>query len=58
MLQGLFTDTGKMDKYPSTSQLPSNLWYKMRQIPKLKCFSFRLTVVFAQSIEPRMKMYM
>ena len=31
--------------------LSSNLLYKLHQIPKLKCFSFRLAVVFAQSIE-------
>ena len=31
--------------------LPSNLWYRAQQIPKLKCFSFLLAVVFAQSIE-------
>ena len=33
--------------------LLSNLWYKAHQIPKLWCFSSRLTVVFAQSIETR-----
>ena len=31
--------------------IPSNLWYKLHQIPKLKCFSSHLAVVFAQSIE-------
>ena len=31
--------------------LPSNLKYKSHQIPKLKSFSFRLAVVFAESIE-------
>ena len=31
--------------------IPSNLWYKMHQIPK--CFSSGLTVVFARSIEAR-----
>ena len=36
-----------------TRQLPSNIWYKLHQIPKLKCFSSRLAVVFAQSIEAR-----
>ena len=33
------------------SELPSNLWYKMHQIPKPKCFSFCLKIAFAQSIE-------
>ena len=31
--------------------LPQNLQYKSHQIPKLKCFSYRLAVVFAQYIE-------
>ena len=31
--------------------LLSNLLYKWHQIPKLKCFSSRLAVVFAQSLE-------
>ena len=31
--------------------IPSNLQYKEHQTPKLKCFSSRLAVVFAQSIE-------
>ena len=34
-------------------ELPSSLKYKLHQIPKLKCFSFRLAVVFAQSVEAR-----
>ena len=34
-----------------TNVIPSNLWYSACQIPKLKCFSSRLAVVFAQSIE-------
>ena len=33
--------------------LPSNLLYKPKPIPKLKCFSYRLAVVFAKSIETR-----
>ena len=33
--------------------LLSNLYYKLHQIPKLKCFSSCLAVVFAQSIEAR-----
>ena len=33
--------------------LPSNLYYKPHQIPKLKCFLSRLAVVFAQSVEAR-----
>ena len=33
--------------------IPSNLLYKSHQIPKLKCFSSRLAVVFVQSIEAR-----
>ena len=33
--------------------VPQNLWYKSHQIPKLKCFSSGLIVVFAQSIETR-----
>ena len=33
--------------------IPSNLQYKPHQIPKLKPFSPRLAVVFAQSIEAR-----
>ena len=32
-------------------KLLSNLSYQAHQIPKLKCFSFRHVVVFAQSIE-------
>ena len=35
------------------SHLPSNLLYKLHQIPKLKCFSSPLAVVFAQPIEAR-----
>ena len=34
-------------------QYTPNLWYKPHRIPKLKCFSSRFTVVFAQSIEAR-----
>ena len=34
-----------------THWLPSNLLYKTHKIAKLKCFSSRLTVLFAQSIE-------
>ena len=44
----LLTDLTVISNY-----LPSNLWYKQQQIPKPKCFSPRLTVVFAQSIEAR-----
>ena len=33
--------------------MPTNLQYKPHQIPKLKCFSSRLAVGFAQSIETR-----
>ena len=33
--------------------LLSNLWYKVHQIPRLKCFSSYLAVVIAQSIEAR-----
>ena len=33
--------------------LLSNLWYKAHQLPKLKCFSSPLAVVFVQSIEAR-----
>ena len=33
----------------------SNLKYKLHQIPKPKCFSSRLAVVFAQSIEATCK---
>ena len=33
--------------------LQSSLWYKEHRISKLKCFSSRLAVVFAQSIEAR-----
>ena len=33
--------------------MPQNLQYKLHQIPELKCFSCRLAVVFAQSIEAR-----
>ena len=33
--------------------LPSNLYYKSHKISKLKCFTFCLAVVFAQSIEAR-----
>ena len=33
--------------------LPSNLYYKVNKISKLKCYSSRLAVVFAQSIEAR-----
>ena len=35
------------------NSLLSNLYYKLHQIQKLKCFSCRLAVVFAQSIEAR-----
>ena len=31
----------------------SNLWYKPHQISRRKCFSSRLAVAFAQSIEAR-----
>ena len=34
-------------------QIPSNLQYKVHQIPKLKWFSSRLAVAFAQSTEAR-----
>ena len=34
-----------------TEDIPSNLSYRSRQIPKLKCFSSRPVVVFAESIE-------
>ena len=34
-------------------KLSSNLYYKPHQIPKLKCCSSHLSVVFAQSIEAR-----
>ena len=30
-----------------------SIWYKMHQIPKLKCLSPRLAVVFMQSVEAR-----
>ena len=30
-----------------------NIYYKMHQIPKLKCFSSHLAIIFAQSIEAR-----
>ena len=33
--------------------LPSNIYYKPHQIPKLKCFLSCLAIVFAQSIEAR-----
>ena len=33
--------------------VPSNLHYKVHQIPKLKCFSSHLAVAFAQSTEAR-----
>ena len=33
------------------SKIPSNLSYKSHRIPKVKCFSSRLEVVFAHSIE-------
>ena len=36
-------------------QIPLTLLYKPHQIPNLKCFSSRLEVVFAQSIEARCK---
>ena len=32
-------------------KLPSNVEYKMHQIPKLKYFSSRLAIAFAQSID-------
>ena len=45
---------GKLDDpYSETFDIPSNLWYQTHQIPELKCFSSRLAVVFAQSIEAR-----
>ena len=33
--------------------IPSNLYYKVHQIPTFKCFSSRFTVAFVQSIEAR-----
>ena len=36
-----------------TCRIPSNLQYKPHQIPKLKCFSSRLVVVYAQTIDTR-----
>ena len=40
--------------FPNMSEImfkrPSNLLYKAHQIPKIKCFSFRLPVVFVQHI--------
>ena len=40
---------------PSTYKIryPANLQYETHQIQKLYCFSSRLAVVFAQSIEAR-----
>ena len=32
------------------NNVPSNLWYKVNQIPKLKCLLSHFAVVFAQSI--------
>ena len=56
-----------MDDIPTVwtdiaQSLPSNgctakRQYKAHQIPKLKCFSSRLAVVFAQSIDTRFYMY-
>ena len=37
----------------SDAKLPSNLKYKTHQIPKPKCLSLRLAVLFAQSTERR-----
>ena len=34
-------------------EVQSNLWYKVHPVQKCKCFSLRLAVVFAQSIEAR-----
>ena len=39
--------------YPMHYELPSNLEHKSHQIPTLKCFSSRLAVASAQSIEAR-----
>ena len=50
------SQTGIMRNYPGTyGNLTScqTSIYKTHQIPKLKCFSSRLVVVFAQSIEAR-----
>ena len=51
----LAADAGGTQSYrysvASGQGLPSNLWYKAHKITKLKCFSSRLAVVFAQSIE-------
>ena len=41
------------DISPCHADLLSNLYYKAHQIPKHKCFSSRLAVVSAQSIEAR-----
>ena len=53
----VWISNGQRHKKPGTKQwkiwLPSNLWYKSYQIPKLKCFSSRLPVVLAQCIEIR-----
>ena len=42
-----------LDLWTCFSNMASNLWYKAHQIPKLKCSSSRLAVVFAQPIEAR-----
>ena len=39
------------DEILDDTDIRSNLLYKSHQISKLKCFSIRLTVFFAQSIE-------
>ena len=35
----------------TSNNIPSNLWHNVHHIPKLKCFSSHLVVVFAQSTE-------
>ena len=35
--------------------IPPNFWYKAHQIPKLKCFTSRLAVVFAHQLKPGIK---
>ena len=37
-------------------KVPSNVWYKVHQIPKLNCFLSRLSIVLAQSIDARCKL--
>ena len=49
----ILDDTVHIKTHTNIRDIPPNLWYKPHQFPKLQCFSFRLGVIFAQSIGAR-----